>query len=360
MPSVSDQHPLPSSSPSPSPTHFSRPHSCIDSLTHDQRMTIITLYKENYSRYDIARKIPCSLNTVGHWIRRYEFNHSVEDIEREGRPRCTDEETDEKMIELAEERKFITPKQIKNELSLDCSSRTVRRRLDEVGLHGRIAQREFPFTDEIIRKRKSFAEGYLNWTIDQWDAVVFSDETHVELGTHSQVWVQRRENETFDPQFLTDRIPHPQRVSLWGCFCAKGIGQAEIFTDTLDGAQYVDILAHNLPPTYNCFYPSGQWWFLQDNAPAHCSNTSLQWLHNHGINCIDFPPNSPDLNPIENLWADVKRRVDARRPHNTQQLEQYLGEEWEATDPNFLISLAHSMPDRCKAVVLNQGHRTHY
>ena len=82
-------------------------------------------------------------------------------------------------------------------------------------------------------------------------------------------------------------------------------------------------------------------YFLQDNAPSHTSNESRAWLHNNGIDCIDFPPYSPDLNPIENLWADLKRRVELRCPCDSTELKQFLTEEWTATDPEYLRCLTH-------------------
>jgi len=100
-------------------------------------------------------------------------------------------------------------------------------------------------------------------------------------------------------------MPHSDRVSLWGCFCARGIGQAEIFVGEFDTVKYVDILQHNLIQTALHFYPNEVWWFQQDNAPQHTSNLAKRWFHNHGVHLIDFPPYSPDLNPIENLFHSM-------------------------------------------------------
>jgi len=267
---------------------------------------------------------------------------------------------DEKITSVAEENRFITPKQVVNELHLPVSDDTIRRRLDEVGLYGRLAQSEYPFTHEHIRQRLSFAEGYGNWTEEDWERVLFSDETYIELGPHGQVWVQRPIGEALNPDYMTHKVPHPERVSLWGCFSAKEIGQAEIFVGEFDAVRYKDILSHNLLPTARALFPSGHWWLLHDNAPQHKSHLVQDWLFTHGVACIDFPPYSPDLNPIENLWADLKRRVESHHARTTQELEVHLKDEWEATSPTLLASLAHSMPARCAAVRANKGHHAGY
>lgn len=294
------------------------------------------------------------------WIERWEQERSVKDKERSGRPRCTAEEEDERIISLAEERKFITPKQIKNELKVDISAKTVRRRLDEVDLHGRVAKKEYVLEEEDISRRLSFADGYANWTVDDWSYVIFSDETHIEVFGRDRVWVQRPTGTAYEPEYISQHMPHSERVSLWGCFCARGIGQAEIFVGKFDAEKYVDILQHNLIQTALHFYPSGPWWFQQDNAPQHKANVSKAWFHNHGVSLIDFPPYSPDLNPIENLWNIIKQRVERRLVHTVDEVERVLKEEWEAVNTELLAQLVATMPARCQEVHNNRGHKAHY
>lgn len=107
-------------------------------------------------------------------------------------------------------------------------------------------------------------------------------------------------------------------------------------------------------------WPNEQWHFLQDNASYHGARASHQWFHNNGVSLIPLPPHSPDLNPIENLWADLKRRVEARNASNIQELKKIIGEEWTNTTTDLCSRLAHSMQRRCESVVEVQGFRTPY
>ena len=339
---------------------FNRPDGCLDQLTLVERAAIVTLHHEGYNGSEIAHELRCSEKTVALWIHRWQEQHSLEDKERTGRPRCTTDEEDAKMQELAEEKKFTTPKEIKNALQLPVSSRTVRRRLDEIHLLGRVARHEYPYTDSDIRRRLSFAEGYSNWREEDWDRVIFSDETHIEVWGRSTVWVQRPSCTAYEAEYMAPRVPHSERVSLWGCFCARGVGQAEIFVGSFDAVQYVDMLQYNLIQTARYFYPREHWWFQQDNAPQHTANISKRWFHTHGVDLIDFPPYSPDLNPIENLWAILKQRVDKRLARTTDEVERVLKEEWEALDSHLLTNLAYSMPERCQSVIANKGHKAPY
>jgi len=69
------------------------------------------------------------------------------------------------------------------------------------------------------------------------------------------------------------------------------------------------------------------------------------------VHLIDFPPHSPDLNPIENLWSILKSRIESRLARTIDEVEQILKEEWEAIDTSLLQTLAASMPQRCQSVI---------
>ena len=100
-------------------------------------------------------------------------------------------------------------KQSKENSNLQSLLVTIRRRLNEAGLFGHVARKEYPFTSDHIRKRLSFGNGYQGWTEDQWDTVLFSDETHIEMGPHGQVWVQRPLGAAFEPHYMSTKVAHP-------------------------------------------------------------------------------------------------------------------------------------------------------
>ena len=106
--------------------------------------------------------------------------------------------------------------------------------------------------------------------------------------------------------------------------------------------------------------PPELWHLLQDNDPKHKSVLVRTWLHNNGISMLDFPPYSPDLNPIENLWNDMARRVELRPAATVEELQDVIAEEWAATSLPFLCKLACSMPKRCQAVIDAKGEHTKY
>jgi hypothetical protein len=211
--------------------------------------------------------------------------------------------------------------------------------------------------------RLSFANGYLNWTEQQWDTVLFSDEKIFSCGITTERYVRRPIGEANNPEYMIDHKSHPISCNVWACFSGRGLGYIYIFNETLDGKLLKHILDNNLIPSAQLFYnqdPPEQWWLLHDNDRKFTGQIVTPWLHNHGISSIQFPPYSPDLNPIENLWFDLQTRVEKHNAETMEQLQDAIAEEWNKTSTEFLVKLSHSMPHRCQAVIDANGDHTKY
>ncbi len=212
----------------------------------------------------------------------------------------------------------------------------------------------------MIQRSFSFGNGYINRI--NWNDVLFSDEKSFELlGGTSQQWVQLPEGEShYNPEYMTHKKSHSEVVHMWGCFTANGVGQYELFTENLDAILLKKILSRHLLQSAKQLFGTNHWWYFQDNDPKHRSDVVKKWLFRNGVQLIDVPPYSGDLNPIENLWADMNRRVESRFAQTIDELKQVITQEWNNTSGLMLSKLVASMPKRCKAIVENAGHKTKY
>jgi len=334
-------------------------------LTELERWTVVVLSRKGYKYADIAEEVQCGTATVKRVVKRWRLNGSPGSGSRIGRPRITDEQTDTGIAVAALIDRFTSPRQIKRKLILDdVSQATVRRRLNEAGLFGRVARQLRIYTVNERNNRKSFAHQYKDWTADQWKKVLFSDEKcFYGKGFCGRTWVQRPPGQALNPDYVQHKIAHPVKVNVWGCFCAAGVGYCYIFNETMDAPLMKHALETHMLPSARLHFstdPPEQWYLLHDNDKKFKSRLVTQWLHNNGISLIDFPPYSPDLNPIENLWAVMQRRVDTHSCETMEELQDAIAAEWAKIDKELLEKLVESMPQRCRAVIEADGWYTQY
>ncbi len=121
-----------------------------------------------------------------------------------------------------------------------------------------------------------------------------------------------------------------------------------------------EILEHFMLPSADKLYGDADSIFQQDLAPAHTAKGTKSWFNNHGVTVLDWPANSPDLNPIENLWGIVKRKIRDTRPNNADDMKATVKETWASIPPQQCHKLITSMPRRIEAVIKAKGAPTKY
>jgi len=331
-------------------------------LTQEQRWSIVALHKDSRSARYIAKHLHVCRDSVRKWLKHYEHFGDVQSGGRSGRPRCTDESTDTNMAVSARVEPFTSPRKIKRKLDLEASISTIDRRLQEAGLFGRVARKKRRYSPAELRKRLSFANGYGGWKRKKWHQVLFSDEKcFYGDGFCGRVYVRRPKGEALNPDYCVHKVAHPVKVNVWGCFSASGQGYIHIFSDNLDGKLCSKIVRDNVPASAQELLPADKaHYFLMDNAPTHKNAGVRETLHNAGIITLDFPPYSPDLNPIENLWKIVSDEVEQHQCETVEKLQDVIAAVWEKLDPEMLRKLARSMRKRCKAVIKANGWHTKY
>ena len=100
--------------------------------------------------------------------------------------------------------------------------------------------------------------------------------------------------------------------------------------------------------------------FMQDNAPCHKAKVVMSYLSEQDFEIMDWPPQSPDLNPIENLWKTLGVKVTERNPTNMEDLWVKLQEEWSKISIEDCQELIRSCSRRCAAVIESKGSFTKY
>ncbi len=211
------------------------------------------------------------------------------------------------------------------------------------------------------QKRLTWAVEKNNWTVAQWSKVLFSDESKFCISFGNQgprVW--RKSGEAQNPCCLKSSVKFPQSVMIWAAMSSAGVGPLCFLKSTVNAAIYQDIF-RALHASF-CWQALWRCWF---HFPAglgtcpHCKSTK-SWFNDHGVTVLDWPANSPDLNPIENLWGIVKRKMTDTRPNNADELKATVKETWAFIPPQQCHKLITSMPRRIEAVIKAKGAPTKY
>ena len=128
------------------------------------------------------------------------------------------------------------------------------------------------------------------------------------------------------------RAKHPVKVHVWAGISHRGRTGICIFDGIMDAVLYVDIIGQTLLPFLETIYPDGHR-LMQDNDPKHTSNHCKDYLREHDINWWKTPPESPDLNPIENLWHELKEYQRREvKPKTKDELVSGILEFWNTVD----------------------------
>lgn len=101
--------------------------------------------------------------------------------------------------------------------------------------------------------------------------------------------------------------------------------------------------------------------YMQDGASCHTSVSTATFLRSHKVNVLpDWPPNSPDLNPVEHCWSFISKGLVGKQFRNASELEAAVRGVWASCPPSYIPSLYGSMVRRLTAVVVAQGAATKY
>jgi hypothetical protein len=213
-----------------------------------------------------------------------------------------------------------------------------------------------------MKKRFKWAKEHRGWSVDDWKKVIFSDETKLNLwGSDGAEYTYILKGEKLRPfNFKSKKQGGGGSIMIWGCMTALGPGYAcRLLEKTMNSSLYQHVLQTSYLDTLGYYGLShSDVIFQQDGATFHTSTTSKNWLDNQGIKYIsDWPPCSPDLNPIEHLWHHIKKRLDGYplKPRNIDELWRRFDFEWNKFTKEDMEKYYDGYHKRIEAVISAKG-----
>jgi hypothetical protein len=148
---------------------------------------------------------------------------------------------------------------------------------------------------------------------------------------------------------------------VWGCMSAAGVGNLVFIDGIMNAEVYKNILAQNLLVSADKLGLADEFHFQQDNDPKHTARIVKEFLASQPrFKVMQWPAQSPDLNPIEHLWEEVGRRLKKHMIRNAAELREKIVEEWNLITHDVTANLVASMPRRVAEVLRRKGQTTKY
>jgi hypothetical protein len=237
-----------------------------------------------------------------------------------------------------------------------------------VGLHAQSKKKKPAISEKNRKERLAFAKSHRDWTVADWKHVVFSDETKVNrFGSDGRSWSWYRDGESLQPRnVLSTSKNQGGKIMVWGCITSEGPGYLADIEGNMDQHLYRRILEGELRDTIAWYgLDEEEMIFQHDNDPKHTAKSISKYLAEQEFRTMAWPAQSPDLNPIENAWDQVKSAIyDVSKypkpASGLHELWRRVEKEWEALDADYLAKLYESMPRRMLACIKANGRWTKY
>ena len=325
-------------------------------LTASEKKRILELSKKNKSQRQIAATLGRSQCVVSHFLKDPDNYGYV--VKKSRKKKVT--ERVKRVILNAASNKRISAAKIVRENSLDLSPRTVYRVIND-SLHIiRQKKKKSPVISKVNKaKRVDFAKKHMTWNTE-WRKVVWTDEKKFNLDGPDgfrDYWHDLRKEELI----FSKRQQGGGGVMIWAAFAWNYKSHITFVEGNADSARYQKVVEEHVDQIQQHF-GDNEWLFQQDNAPVHTSKSSMEWFNRRKIDLFPWPPQSPDMNLIENVWGLLARSVyqDGRQFYNIKDLKKAILTAWDQVSQECLQNLIEKMPNRIFHVIQLHGAKTKY
>ena len=341
-------------------------------LTEFQRNVIVILRNNGKSWTEIAREMrekyskTVTKRGMQYLWKKYLNTGSVRDKIRKGRPTIVSPQASRAITRICKANRLLSVHNITHTYNTSAvqnvSVSTVQKIMKKYGFRSYSAMKK-PYLKLHQRLRRVFwATTYSAWGADKWRDVVFSDECIFQsYSSSNKLLIRRTSLERNNAAFIQPVMRHGPHIHVWGCFNSNGVGLLKRINGNMNAEKYQKDILHDIDIVGKCLvFPKAAFVFQHDLAPPHKAKSTQAYLKNKNIEILPWPGNSPDLNPIENIWGILKRKVRPIQHKSAEELWNEVQSEWYKLSRNLCQKIVNSMPTRLELVKTSKGHPIKY
>lgn len=326
-------------------------------VTIQQKLSAIHLHTRGFNCSFIARQLKLCRVTISKLVNSWKRGKLVTKKERKkGSCKVTAQQI-YNILKYFLKNPFHTYRQCITNLKLTVCQSTIANILKGDGIRNRVACPKPFLSLQNQIKRLKFALTYQNWTTE-WLQVHFLDEKTVQTYGNGKVLVKRKKNERYDQDKLavTETQNSKNKVNLVGVISYEGPNVIYSVSTNLNGEEFEQLVKTRIKDVISDAT------LLMDNATIH--NMGKKHLLECGVRVLDYPPKSPDMNVIENVWGRLQKILNFKLKNinlsTKEQLLTLIEQSWKEIPANFIRNCILSMPQRLKEVIRNKGQQTRY
>ena len=278
---------------------------------------------------------------------------------KRGRPTKLSQHQQRNLIRKTRESPTKSAAKLAEAAGLPVSAQTVRRELARNAFRLERLPTVHAIRAENREKRLAFARSFLRWQPEDWNKVIFTDEKKWNLlGNDGYVsaWVQNR------AQYRREEVQYLRgSLMTWAAISVNKVLVIVHVEGKIDGPTYCEMLEQTFFDNADIVLPD-DFYFQHDNAPPHACRHTVDFLENRQIRVLPWPAQSPDLNPIENLWGIMSKVVykDRKTYRTIDELWLAVQAAFEVISAQTLQNLYQSMYTRLVKVLESGGKRIKY
>ncbi|KAJ5743349.1 transposase [Penicillium manginii] len=347
-------------------------------LSSEARAAIIYAHECGVSPTKMAAEFNVARSTIYSTIKRFREHQTLKSLPRSGAPKVYRYSTIKYTCLLARREPWLSLSELSARIPSHPSRSTIKRFLRSKFLQRYRARRCIPISRENARKRVQFCR---NWRTERYNSqlqsFIFSDECSVQrIPNLNGQYITRLRGEAYRQGMVQVKV-HVKDIcqmvwaGIWLGGRTKLVVMERDFSEGQRGhgggyttKSYLKALEEGFIEHYE---PGTI--FQQDNAKIHRSYVAQRWFERHGIHVMEWPPRSPDLNPIEPVWRMLKRKLYELYPNllhfgtseaDWKLFRECISEAWDVLDQNKIDSIIRSMPQRVSETRKARGYYTRF